>query len=289
MKTSAIALTLLLSQYSTVIVDGQLANAPIKRTRALSSTTTDNNIISSSKQQQRITRLLKTKRRRDNKARLLEDGSMSLATTDSMSMSVSLEPDVKDMFAAADSAEKGVESEEVFGTFDAIIPTYDAKAEKMAKAEKHSKAAKLFKDPKRRTRALREEQVPIKHRVSPADRFSSGRNLQEVDGSMSLATETSMSFLIEPEVKADMFAAAGDGIEATTVEFVEPIFPVSAKVFKSKTSKSTSGPDSAKAEKVADAKAEKDVDSKAEKDVDSKSSKVYSEKTVDRRRHRRHL
>ena len=269
MKTSAIALTFLLSQYT--IVDGQLANAPIKRTRALSSTTTDNNIISassSSKQQQRLTtaRLLKTKRRNNNKARLLEDGSMSLATTDSMSMSVSLDPDVKDMFAAADSAnagEKGVESVESegeFGRFEGIImnKTFDAKAGK-ATMEKHSKATKLFKDPKRRTRALREEQVPIKHRVSPADRFA-GRNLQEVGGSMSLATETSMSFLIEPEVK-DMFAAAGGNIEATTVEFVEPMRPMfskSSKVYKSKMSKTTStGPDSAKAEKVADAKAEK--------------------------------
>jgi len=284
MKTSAIALTLLLSQYT--IVDGQLANAPIKRTRALSSTTTDNIISasSSSKQQQRINtaRLLTTKRRRDNnKARLLEDGSMSLATTDSMSMSVSLEPDVKDMFAAADSAagEKGVaESQGTFGRFDGIMPTMDAKAEKMAKAEKHSKAAKLFKgesEPKARTRTLREG--TIKRRVSPIDRFSSGRNLQEVDGSMSLATETSMSFLIEPEVK-DMFAAAGGDVEATAVEFVEPQnrpFAKSSKTADAKAGKvsSTKGA-SSKAEKVADAKAEKVADAKAEKVA---------------RRHRRHL
>ena len=285
MKTSAIALTLLLSQYTTVIVDGQLANAPIKRTRALSSTT--DNAISSSKQQQRINtaRLLKTKRR-DNKARLLEDGSMSLATTDSMSMSVSLEPDVKDMFAAADSAEKGVESVGTFGSFEGILmpssKTMDAKAEKMAKAEKHSKATKLFR---RKLDAREEQQAPIKRRVSPADRFSSGRNLQE-DGSMSLATETSMSFLIEPEVK-DMFAAAGGDIEATTVESVQPqngIFPKSSKVYKTKSSKAISS------EKTVDAKAEKVADAKAEKVVgDAKSSKVYSEKTVDRRHRRRQL
>jgi len=270
MKTSAIALTFLLSQYSTVIVDGQLANAPIKRTRALSSTTTDNIISasSSSKQQQSIhtARLLKTKRRRDNnKARLLEDdGSMSLATTDSMSMSVSLEPDVKDMFAAADSAEKGVESDGVFGRFDGILmPSskmeMDAKAKKtQAKAEKHSKATKLFR---RKLDAREEQQVPIKRRVSPADRFSSVRNLQE-DGSMSLATETSMSFLIEPEVK-DMFAAAGDDVESTTVEFVEPIKPMfskASKIYKTKSSKTSTS--SAKAEKIAGPKTAADAKAK---------------------------
>ena len=193
---------------------------------------------------------------------------MSLATTDSMSMSVSLEPDVKDMFATADSAaagEKGVESVGTFGSFEGILmpSIHDAKAKKMAKAEKHSKATKLFR---RKLDAREEQQVPIKRRVSPADRFSSVRNLQE-EGSMSLATETSMSFLIEPEVK-DMFVAAGDDVESTTVEFVKPLNKLfskssKAKAFKSKTVKAPFA--FGKAEKVADAKAEKVADAKAEK------------------------
>ena len=144
--------------------------------------------------------------------------------------------------------------------------TMDAKAEKMAKAEKHSKATKLFR---RKLDAREEQQAPIKRRVSPADRFSSGRNLQE-DGSMSLATETSMSFLIEPEVK-DMFAAAGGDIEATAVEFVQPMFSKASKGSKAKTLKEPSS-----------AKASKEVSAKAEKVADAKAEKVA-------RRHRRHL
>ena len=120
MKTSTIALVYLLSQH--IIVDAQLASVPIKRRVSSTTDRINDNISSSSKQQQRVNtaRLLKTTRR-NSKTRLLEedDGSMSIATDESMS--VSLEETTDSFAISAGEVEGGGDGSEAFGIEEVLV------------------------------------------------------------------------------------------------------------------------------------------------------------------------
>lgn len=124
MKTTTFALTLLLSHY---IVDGQLANAPQRRVSP-----TDRFTNPSHKQQRRTLRTTRTLQEDD-------DGSMSLAT-DVTSMSMAVEPEVKDLFETTEESIEAVEPQ-VGGGFE----PYGSGSSKGGKMSKTSKATKLFK------------------------------------------------------------------------------------------------------------------------------------------------